>query len=486
VATTLTRDVELDISVSDIVSRINSAHASLTHQPVVFLKQDLSFVQYLALLTVADALIITSLREGMNLTCHEFIFCQDGEQSPNRHGALVLSEFTGSAAVLGGSELSVNPWDYRQCANAIKKALTMGPEERERRWRQLYDVVTHNTGAYWSSTFLERLSQAYSEQDARNTTAIPRLSIHTLSEKYVAAKQRLFILDYEGTLASWGNPRSIILTSPQRTIDVLNELLLDENNVVYVMSGRRPEELDRLFGRVPKLGMIAENGCFVRHADADRWTRMADRNRIMAWKEGVVGILDYYRERTAGSWIEERHCSLIFHYSTAEDVQSAARQASDLAGHLNDACAAQRVHAIPIEGAVYIGPIDWSKATAASHIFERLKKNGSGAGKSNLPDFLMIAGDDRDDEPIFRWANQLGSQKIVEYVTTVCVGRRATEAMATLTQGVTGKLVTKHIYDWVYGFVPFYIKVISNADDCVLALGVLSALQKLAALNRTS
>ncbi|KAI9885890.1 MAG: telomerase inhibitor [Watsoniomyces obsoletus] len=440
VATAMTRDFELDATVSDIVSRINSTHATLTHQPVVFLRQDISFEQYLALLSVADALMITSLREGMNLTCHEFVFCQDGKRVPNRHGVLLLSEFTGSASVLGGSELSVNPWDYRGCGDAIKTALNMDAKEREERWQKLYDVVTRHTGEYWAHTLLERLHQVYNEQDARTTSSIPRLSTHALCEKYKAARQRLFILDYEGTLASWGSPRSIILTSPQRTIDVLNDLLLDPKNIVYVMSARRPEELDRLFGRVPKLGIIAENGCFLKHMDAERWTRMADPKKINSWKESVMGILKYYRERTEGSWIEERHCSLVLHYSTAADPALAARQASDCASHLNDAGSSQRVRAIPVAGALHVEPIDWSKATAASQIFDRLKEIAARDDQFDLPDFLMVAGDDRDDEPIFRWANELGQNKRVTSITTVCVGTRATEAQATLTQGVTGVL----------------------------------------------
>src|SRR6266480_6561644 len=101
VATSTTEQAELDATVSDIVSRINSMHASLAHQPLVFLKQDISLPQYMALLTIADSLIVTSLREGMNLTSHEFIFCQDGKNSDKKHGPLILSEFTGSASVLG-------------------------------------------------------------------------------------------------------------------------------------------------------------------------------------------------------------------------------------------------------------------------------------------------------------------------------------------------------------------------------------------------
>jgi trehalose 6-phosphate synthase complex regulatory subunit len=74
--------------VADVVARINSRFSTLTYQPVVFLHtDDLSFSQYLALLTVADAFLVTSMREGMALRTHEFVVCQE-----ERHRPLILSE----------------------------------------------------------------------------------------------------------------------------------------------------------------------------------------------------------------------------------------------------------------------------------------------------------------------------------------------------------------------------------------------------------
>ena len=437
VATSTTEQAELDATVSDIVTRINSIHSTLSHQPLVFLKQDIDYSQFLAMITAADALMITSLREGMNLTSHEFIFCQDGKHEPKKHGSLILSEFTGSASVFKGNELSVNPWDYRQCADAIEIALNMSDQEREKRWTKLMEAVMHHTAEHWLSTFLERLDKAWKQHTRRNTLSIPRLSLNQLSEQYKAAEQRLFILDYEGTLVSSGLPSSINFMSPQRTLDVLNDILEDDKNVVYVMSGRQPEELDRLFQRVPNLGLIAENGCFLKEFGTDNWIEMADSDKMSSWKKPITGIIDYYKERTEGSWVEERHCSLIFHYANADDQQAASRQAGDCADHINEACRSQGVHAVPIEGALLVEPIDWSKGTAATHIFNRLKTRHEAAG-TRTPDFLMVAGDAREDEVIYRWANQLGKEGVIRDVTTVSVGSRNTEAMATLTQGVAG------------------------------------------------
>lgn len=75
---------------TDVVARINNKYSTLTYQPVVFLHvQDITFSQYIALLTVADAFLASSLREGMNLTSHEYVVCQEARYRP-----LILSEFT--------------------------------------------------------------------------------------------------------------------------------------------------------------------------------------------------------------------------------------------------------------------------------------------------------------------------------------------------------------------------------------------------------
>ena len=88
VALQTTESNELAGGVADVVSRINSRYSTLTYQPVVFLHtQDLTFSQYLALLTVGDAFIVTSLREGMALRTHEYVECQEGKYRP-----LILSE----------------------------------------------------------------------------------------------------------------------------------------------------------------------------------------------------------------------------------------------------------------------------------------------------------------------------------------------------------------------------------------------------------
>ena len=436
ITTSTTEQTELDATVSDIVTRVNSVYSTLAHQPLVYLKQDITYSQYLALMTVAEVCMITSLREGMNLTSHEFVYCQDGKSFDKIYGPLILSEFTGSASVFENHELTVNPWDYRECADAIKTALDMSDQERKTRWHGLYGSVMHHNAMHWYQSYIQHLKQVWKEHSSREVTSVPRLSFTNVSTKYQAAERRLFIIDYEGTLASWGAPTSIVLTTPKRAIDALNDLIEDPKNTVFVMSSRMPEELERLFRQVPGLGLIAENGCFLMEAGADDWIELTDIDHADAWKPGVKNILEYYNERIEGSKIEERHCSLIFDHSKAEDPKAAFKQAGECANHINDASHDLNIHVVPVEGALIVSQADINKSSATTLISQKLEQLKDEKGVP-LPDFLFVVGDSREDEYVFNWAHKM-EKKGIRDVVTVTLGARNTEASATLTQGVTG------------------------------------------------
>ena len=442
VATPTVEQAELDAKVSDIVTRINSKHSTLTHQPLVFLRQDIDYSKYLALLMAADALMITSLREGMNLTSHEFVLCQDGGIGGNKHGCLILSEFTGSASLFAGDEISVNPWDSCQCAEAIRRALIMKPCEKEEKWQRLLARVQQHTADQWLNRFLAQLHRAWDQHSRQDTVSIPRLNVEELCGKYRNAARRLFLLDYEGTTI----PKNAVPSNPvanlKRTIDALCNLTKDPRNTVYVLSERRPEDLDNTLRSVPSLGLVAENGGYVKEANSLKWHATVDVEAMQAWKQSIQGILEYYRERVAGSSVEERRCSILFHL---EDE----RQAGECANQINDACRSQNVHAVPFDGGIVIESRDCDKGSATAHVFKNLtqnpgrdeeKRNGVPNGDaSRVPEFLLVIGDAREDEAVYRWANTLGEDGVVRDVATVSVSSRNTAAQATLTQGVTGE-----------------------------------------------
>lgn len=447
VATSTTEQAELDAAVADVVTRINSHASSVADVLLVFLKQDIPYSQYLALLTAADCLMITSLREGMNLTSHEYVYCQDGRYGSTKHSPLILSEFTGSASIFDGNKsLLVNPWDLRECAAAINEALEMDENEKTRRWHDLYGAVMHHTGSRWFKSFIDHLDASWNEQLRQDSVSIPRLCYDVLKGKYDHSKRRLFILDYEGTLASWSSPSSIVQSTPRRALGVLNDLIDDPHNVVYVMSGRMPEEMERLFRHVPGLGLIAENGCYVLEAlsDSDHqdltWTSLVDERKVNAWKDSMRDILHYYQERIEGSRIDERHCSFVLDYHNVPDLASVRQQVVECADHINGLCQDDHVHAFFSDGQMVVEHGRVNKSSATKMIVKNLRQREGRESVAAFPDFLFVAGDSREDEHVFRWANSLAANKSVQDVFSVSLGHgKNTEAMSTLT-GVTGVL----------------------------------------------
>ena len=440
IATSTSEQAELFTTVSDICTRIDNEHSSLVHQPLIFLKQDMDFSQYLALLSVADALMISSLRDGMNLTPHEFVTCQDGRSDGKKHAPVILSEFTGSAAVFH-DYIPINPWDYHMQADAIRTALEMGDAEKEYRWQGMKQVVTHQTGGRWASELSKALTKVHEEQNLRASSSTPRLSTALVTEKYKQSKQRVFMLDYEGTLAPHRTNQGVPLASPHRVVDTLNDLVTDPKNIVYIMSNLQPREIESVFRTAGGVGFIAENGCIVRKhgSKPHEWKSYVDLRLVYQWKNDVKTILKFYTDRMEGSYVEERTCSLRFHYAKVEDQEAATRQAGECADQINTACQSMGIQAVPVNKAVLIENTNFSKATAAADIFEQLRstcREDAGA----KPDFLMVAGDDREDEVVFRWANGLAKEEVIKDAFTVSVGKRNTEAQAALTQGSSGLL----------------------------------------------
>jgi trehalose 6-phosphate synthase len=97
---------------------------TIEFMPIHFMHKSVNFDELLALYAVSDVCLVSSTRDGMNLVSYEYIASQK-----KRHGALILSEFTGAAQSLNGS-LIVNPWNTEELAGAIHDAVTMGDEQR--------------------------------------------------------------------------------------------------------------------------------------------------------------------------------------------------------------------------------------------------------------------------------------------------------------------------------------------------------------------
>jgi trehalose 6-phosphate synthase len=106
-----------------------------------------------ALYLAADVMLVTSLRDGMNLVAKEYVACRLDDT-----GALVLSEFTGAADELSGAFL-VNPHDIRGMKDTIVRAARVSPAEARRRMRSMRRRVREHDVAHWAASFLSALEK---------------------------------------------------------------------------------------------------------------------------------------------------------------------------------------------------------------------------------------------------------------------------------------------------------------------------------------
>ena len=140
--------------VEGAVSRINGEHAELGSPPIHYLHQTYLAEEMAAMYLAADVMLVTSLRDGMNLVAKEYVACRHDDT-----GALVLSEFTGAADELSGAFL-VNPHDIEGMKDAIVRAATVPPAEGRRRMRAMRRRVREFDVNHWAASFLGALGSA--------------------------------------------------------------------------------------------------------------------------------------------------------------------------------------------------------------------------------------------------------------------------------------------------------------------------------------
>ena len=141
-------DVEL------LVSRINGDLGKVGRNPIDYLHQHMAREDLVAMYVAADVMLVTPLRDGMNLVAKEYVACRTEED-----GGLVLSEFTGAAVQLSDAWL-VNPYDIDGVKRSIMDAVRSSESEVSRRMIGLRHSVFENDVLRWARDFLTTLEEA--------------------------------------------------------------------------------------------------------------------------------------------------------------------------------------------------------------------------------------------------------------------------------------------------------------------------------------
>jgi alpha,alpha-trehalose-phosphate synthase [UDP-forming] len=134
--------------IQHITERINTRFGRPGYQPVHLLAEHHDHDQVNEVFRAADVCLVTSLHDGMNLVCKEFVAARDDEQ-----GVLILSRFAGAARELPEA-LIVNPYHVEESADALHQALTMPAAEQRERMASLRMTVREYNVYRWAGRML--------------------------------------------------------------------------------------------------------------------------------------------------------------------------------------------------------------------------------------------------------------------------------------------------------------------------------------------
>ncbi len=128
--------------------RINRRFGRDGYRPLLLRLEHVDPPEVYAHYRAADACVVSSLHDGMNLVAKEFVAARDDDQ-----GVLILSEFTGASRELAEA-LIINPYDLDQCAAALRVALTMPAREQRDRMRSMRGLVQEFNVYRWAGRML--------------------------------------------------------------------------------------------------------------------------------------------------------------------------------------------------------------------------------------------------------------------------------------------------------------------------------------------
>ncbi len=372
--------------VEQTVGAINGRLSTLAGPVVHYLYRGLPQSQLLALYRAAAVMLVTPLRDGMNLVAKEFAAARtDGD------GVLVLSEFAGAAEEMPEA-LQVNPFDIDGMADAIEQALAMPEAERRSRMERLSARVTHYDVHRWADDFLAALG----EEELTRPGPAPTLAIETVLAARAMHQRVVLMLDYDGTLVRLA-ARPDLATPDEQLFALLRELSQRPDVVVHVVSGRPRAELELWFGEL-QVELHAEHGLYSRvHGDWVARGAMPDELRAR-----VTEILERVVAHTPGSLLERKSAGLAWHYRQAEPEHGAS-QARELRLHLREVLIGTPLEVLAGDKVVEVRLRGMHKGIVARSLLTH-------------GDLAVAIGDDRTDEDLFA--------ALPEDAITVCVGRR--------------------------------------------------------------
>ncbi len=322
------------------VGRINGDFGTMSHTAISYHHHGYPREEMVALYLAADIMLVTALRDGMNLVAKEYVASRF-----DNDGVLILSEFTGASDELRRS-LRINPHDIDGLKDAIVQAIGMPRVERQRRMRAMRNLVLRNNVDRWSAGFLAALKGVGEDNQSADAVAddedplgdlewtiernppqvmpmtergLPRELVGALRE--IARVKRLLVaLDFDGTLAPEVDEPEQARAIPEARAAVLALLELPNTRVALV-SGRSLASLEQ----VADLPDRRAAGRLARNRDPARPSRRHRQPRHVGAAPGR-SVLNEVLGEVADSfdqvWLESKPAGFALHTRLATDHNS--------------------------------------------------------------------------------------------------------------------------------------------------------------------
>ncbi|GJN17778.1 hypothetical protein PR202_gb04876 [Eleusine coracana subsp. coracana] len=213
---------EVQADIDESCRRINNQFGRPGYTPVILENRILSSVERMAYYTIAECVVVTAFRDGMNLTPYEYIVCRQGipglggsgDDGPKKKSMLVVSEFIGCSPSLSGA-IRVNPWNVDATAEAMNESIALSDSEKQLRHEKHYRYVSSHDVAYWSKSYIHDFERSCRDHFRRRCWGVgigfgfrvvaldrnfQKLTVDSIVADYKKSKSRVVLLDYDGTL----------------------------------------------------------------------------------------------------------------------------------------------------------------------------------------------------------------------------------------------------------------------------------------------
>ena len=364
--------------VDELVGHINGKYSTINWTPVWYFYRSLPFENLVDLYTTCEVALLTPIRDGMNLVAKEYIASR-----ADKKGVLIISEMAGVAQEMSEA-LVINPNNFEEISDALKEALSMPDEEQIERNTFMQARLKRYNVEKWSTDFLSALGKVEDLQKKYNSKKINQKLASEIIGKYTKSNNRILFLDYDGTLVGFKKKPEDAYPDDD-LYRMLDTLAKDKNNKLVLVSGRDKETMNKWFGN-KNYYLIAEHGVWIMNPKSD-WQLI--EHMQTDWMKSIKPIIEYYIDRTPGTFMEEKKYSLVWHYRKA-DPELGTMRANELKDELSGFIANHGLEILEGKKVIEVKNSGFNKGRAAIRVIQE-----------NQYDFIMAIGDDWTDEFLF-------------------------------------------------------------------------------------